>query len=157
MDFQDRRPWTSHSVRMARIAPSVDCGTVIGPLLLAHPELVGEVAGRVVHRNLWVRRAAAVSLVRLASRGLALDEAYDVATALRPDGHDLIQKTAGWLLREAGRTDRARLARYLRDAGAALPRTTLRSAIEHFPPDERRALLTGTRAPGRTRTVPPDR
>lgn len=133
------------------------CGTVIGPLLLAHPELVGDVVGWVAHRNLWVRRAAAVSLVRLAARGLALDDVYAVATALRPDGHDLIQKAAGWLLREAGRTDRARLERYLRGAGPGLSRTTLRYAIEHFPPAARRVLLAVTRAPGRRRTASPDR
>ena len=98
--------------------------------------------------DMWVRRAAAVSLVRLAARGLALDLAYGVADALRFDPEDLIQKAAGWLLREAGRTDRPRLERYLRANGPSIPRTTLRYAIEHFPEGRRKALLVATRASG---------
>ena len=39
----------------------------------------------------------------------------------------------------------ARLERYLRARGPAIPRTTLRYAIERFPPARRRALLEATR------------
>ena len=38
-----------------------------------------------------------------------------------------------------------RLERYLRANGAAIPRTTLRYAIERFPEARRRALLAATR------------
>ncbi len=121
------------------------CGSLISPLLLAHPELVTTVTRWVSHRNLWVRRAAAASLVRLAARGLALDAAYEVASALLGDGHDLIHKATGWLLREAGRTDRPRLERYLLEHGPAVPRTAVRYAIEHIPPARRQELLLATR------------
>lgn len=121
------------------------CGSLISPLLLAHPELVPTVQRWTFHRNLWVRRAAAVSLVRLAARGLSLDAAYAVADALLADEHDLIHKATGWLLREAGRTDRARLERYLLARGASVPRTAVRYAIEHIPPGRRRELLLATR------------
>ena len=49
------------------------------------------------------------------------------------------------MLREAGKQDPARLERHLRAAGAAIPRTTLRYAIERYPPGKRRALLAATR------------
>ena len=123
------------------------CGSIISPILLAYPALTSRVASWTAHPNMWVRRAAAVSLVRLAARGLALDLAYGVADALRADPEDLIRKAAGWLLREAGRTDRPRLERYLRANGPSIPRTTVRYAIEHFPDGSRRALLAATRAP----------
>lgn len=129
------------------------CGTLVGPLLTAHPALIVRVKRWSRHRNLWVRRASAVALVRLAATGLALDDAYDVARALQGDREDLIHKAAGWLLREAGRTDPARLERYLRDNGPAMPRTSLRYAIEHFPPARRRELLQATRTPGRPRAA----
>jgi 3-methyladenine DNA glycosylase AlkD len=90
-----------------------------------------------------------VSLVRLAARGLELDTAFAVATALRIDRADLIQKAAGWLLREAGRTDPARLERYLIANGPAIPRTTIRYAIERFPNAKRSALLAATKRPRR--------
>lgn len=129
------------------------CGSIISPLLHAHPELVPRVASWVTHRNLWVRRAAAVSLVRLAAHGQCLETAYAVADALRPDPHDLIHKAAGWLLREAGRTDAARLERYLLEHGASIPRTTIRYAIEKFPVETRMRVLQQTReSKGRRRT-----
>ena len=56
-----------------------------------------------------------------------------------------MHKAVGWLLREAGRTDRPRLEKWLRAKGPRLPRTTLRYAIEHFPEPERQALLRDTR------------
>jgi len=122
------------------------CGSLIGPLLLEHPQLVDVVKSWTAHRNMWVRRAAAVSLVRLAARGRSLDDVYDVASALRCDEHDLIHKAAGWLLREAGRTDQVRLERHLLINGPEIPRTTVRYAIERFPDGKRRKLLAATRA-----------
>ncbi len=121
------------------------CGSLIGPLLLAHPSLVKTVAGWSTHRNMWVRRASAVGLIPSARRGLALDETYHVALRLHQDSEDLIQKAVGWTLREAGKADPARLERYLRKYGPAIPRTTLRYAIERFPVEKRRALLVATR------------
>lgn len=129
------------------------CGYLITPLLTRHPDLVPEVASWAGHGNLWVRRAAAVSLVKTASRGLSLDTAYAVVTTLQADPHDLIHKAVGWLLREAGKTDRPRLERYLLAQGARVPRTTLRYAIEHFPASDRQRLLAATRAEPRGRVV----
>ena len=54
------------------------------------------------------------------------------------------------MLREAGKRDPARLERYLRAEGPAIPRTTVRYAIERFPEAKRRALLTSTRPPSVT-------
>ena len=121
------------------------CGTLIGPLLVDYPELVPLMPRWATHRNSWVRRASAVSLIPSIRQGRALDVAYDVAQTLQPDRGDLIQKASGWMLREAGKQDPARLERYLRAQGDAVPRTTLRYAIERFPAPKRRALLTSTR------------
>jgi 3-methyladenine DNA glycosylase AlkD len=121
------------------------CGVLIGPLLLAHPELVATVVGWVGHRNMWVRRASAVALVPLARKGMAHDAVFATAAALHGDREDLIQKAVGWLLREAGRTEHGRLERYLRANGSSIPRTTLRYAIERFPPAKRLQLLKSTR------------
>ena len=120
---------------------------LIGPLLLRHPDLAGDMRAWARHRNMWVRRAAAAGLIPSVRLGRALDVAYDVAQALHPDPHDLIHKAVGWLLREAGKPDAARLERYLRTNGATIPRTTVRYAIERFPPRARRALLAETRRP----------
>jgi 3-methyladenine DNA glycosylase AlkD len=127
------------------------CGTLIGPLLADRPELVRLMRTWARHRNLWVRRASAVALLPAIRRGHPLDTAYEVATILRRDSEDLIQKAAGWLLREAGKRDAARLERYLRAGASAIPRTTLRYAIERFPAAQRRQILAATRQGGRGR------
>src|SRR4029077_3582882 len=96
----------------------------------------------------WVRRASIVGLIPRARRGESLDLVYVIARRLHADGEDLIQKAVGWALREAGKTALPRLERYLRANGAAIPRTTLRYAIERFPEGKRRALLAATKKRG---------
>lgn len=123
------------------------CGLLIGPLVAAHPELAAGVARWAGNRNMWVRRAAIVGLIPIVRRGAALDILYKAARTLHDDDEDLIQKAVGWALREAGKTDMDRLERYLRSNGPRIPRTTLRYAIERFPPRQRRELLAATRRP----------
>jgi 3-methyladenine DNA glycosylase AlkD len=124
------------------------CGSLVGPLLAAHPRLALQMRRWARHRSLWVRRASAVSLVPLARRGRSLSLAYGVARALHRDREDLIEKAAGWLLREAGKTDPRRLERYLLRRGRTIPRTTLRYAIERMSPFMRRKILRSTRRGG---------
>jgi 3-methyladenine DNA glycosylase AlkD len=121
------------------------CGVLIGPLVAAHPRLANEGAAWASHPNMWVRRASIVGLIPVARRGSALDTLYRTARRLHCDKEDLIQKAVGWALREAGKTDMVRLERYLRTDGPKIPRTTLRYAIERFPPQKRRQLLLATR------------
>jgi 3-methyladenine DNA glycosylase AlkD len=122
---------------------------VIAPLLRRLPSEIASVEGWTSHRSLWLRRAAAVSLVPLARRGTALDAAYRVAAALLDDTNDLIHKASGWLLREAGKTDTRRLERFLLEHGPRIPRTALRYAIERLPVADRKRLLATTRRPPR--------
>ena len=121
------------------------CGVLLGPLLLQHPELGARMRVWAPDRNMWVRRASIVGLIPRARRGESLDLVYEIARRLHPDREDLIQKAVGWALREAGKTDMPRLERYLRANGAAIPRTTLRYAIERFPAAKRKAILVATR------------
>jgi 3-methyladenine DNA glycosylase AlkD len=124
------------------------CDSILAPLLTRHPELVRQTRTWTGSPNRWLRRAAAVGLVRPARRGQMVNEAYDVALRLGSDRDDLVQRATGWLLREAGKTDMARLDAFLRRHGPRLARTSVRYAIERFPPEQRRRLLEETR-PGR--------
>jgi 3-methyladenine DNA glycosylase AlkD len=110
-----------------------------------HPELDTQLRAWARHRNMWVRRASIVGLIPRARRGDSLDLVYDIARQLHADQEDLIQKAVGWALREAGKTDMPRLERHLRANGPSIPRTTVRYAIERFPPARRAALLKETR------------
>jgi 3-methyladenine DNA glycosylase AlkD len=124
--------------------------TLLTPLIVRYPEMERQVASWTRARSLWVQRAAAVTFVPLARHGQSLDSAYAVATNLLSHRHDLIHKAVGWLLREAGKTDPARLERFLLAAGPRVPRTTVRYAIERFPPTKRARLLRDTRLPSTT-------
>jgi 3-methyladenine DNA glycosylase AlkD len=121
------------------------CGALIGPLIVAHPELAPRLRVWSRDPNMWVRRASVVGPIPLARKGESLDLVYEIAKRLHADRDDLIQKAVGWALREAGKTDPVRLERYLRANGASIPRTTLRYAIERFPEATRRNLLVATR------------
>jgi 3-methyladenine DNA glycosylase AlkD len=122
------------------------CTSVMTPLIRAFPELSAKLKGWTTRRNLWLRRASAVSLIHAARRGQHLDEVFEIAERLLPCPEDLIHKACGWLLREAGKTDAKRLERFLLAHGPRIPRTTLRYAIERFPPARRKALLAKTKA-----------
>jgi len=125
------------------------CGMVIGPLLVSHPELIPQLRSWARHKNMWVRRASIVGLLkpmRPAARSghgvsRTIDQVYETAKRLHPDPNDLIHKAVGWALREAGKIDPARLERYLRVNVRVIPRTTFRYAIERFSPTKRRELL----------------
>lgn len=118
---------------------------VIALYLRRFPETLPEIKSWTRAENLWLRRAAAVSLVPLARKGERLNEAYAIAERLFEYPEDLIHKATGWLLREAGKADQARLKNFLLQHGARIPRTALRYAIERFPAAERKQLLTATR------------
>ncbi len=133
---------------------SVDvfCPEVMGALIVKYPELAAQVASWAAHSNRWVKRASAVSFLKLAKYPENLDVIYRVARSLFGVDDDLIQKANGWLLREAGKTDPGRLETFLLEAGPDVPRTTLRYAIERFSQAKRKALLVrtrGNRAAGR--------
>jgi len=138
--------WLSKNYAANWATTDAICGLLIGPLLVAHPRLVKQMPAWSRDSNMWVRRAGAVGLIPSVRRGVALDTAYEVARRLHGDREDLLEKATGWMLREAGKTDSERLERYLRTNGPTIPRTTVRYAIERFPPAKRRELLQATKA-----------
>lgn len=123
------------------------CSSILGPLLGRFPDLIEETTTWTASPNRWLRRAAAVSLTKMARRGQMLDRVYRVAERLLDDRDNLVCKANGWLLRDAGHTDPVRLEAFLRKHGPRLSGTTLRYAIEHFPKEKRVVLLSDTRQP----------
>jgi 3-methyladenine DNA glycosylase AlkD len=140
------RRWLSNNCSANWATTDAICGALIGPLLVRHPALAPQMLAWSRHPNMWVRRAAAVALIPSVRAGAAQDIAYEVARRLHADHEDLIQKAVGWMLREAGKTDANRLETHLRRNGPAIPRTTVRYAIERFSAAKRLALLTATKS-----------
>ena len=94
-------------------------------------------------KTIWEQRIGMVSTMQFIRHG-DLDDTYamaDIFLAKPLPLHDLLQKAVGWLLREAGKRDEARLRAWLASRCKTMPRTMLRYAIEKFPPEDRRAYL----------------
>ena len=122
------------------------CSEVLSPLVRRHPDCAAGLEAWSRSSCLWVRRASVVTLVPFARHGEQLDLALDLAGRLLNQQEDLMHKAVGWLLREAGKSEPDRLRAFLLQHRGAIPRTTVRYAIERFPAEERRRLLEETRA-----------
>ena len=117
----------------------------MGAFLESYPAFVGRIKAWTRHPNRWVKRASLVSFIKLARKAQYLTAIYEISASAFPVEDDLIHKANGWLLREAGKADPARLEKFLLAHGPAIPRTTLRYAIERFPEAKRKALLLKTK------------
>jgi len=93
-------------------------------------------------KSLWERRIAIVATLGLIKHG-EIDDTFRIAEALLGDSHDLMHKAVGWALRETGKVSRPALLRFVETHYAAIPRTALRYAIEHLPPEQRKEILAG--------------
>ena len=91
-------------------------------------------------KTLWEQRIGMVSTMTFIRHGQT-EDTFAIADILLHHPHDLIHKAVGWLLREAGKRDKAALVAYLEPRCKAMPRTMLRYAIEKFPEEERRKFL----------------
>lgn len=80
-----------------------------------------------------MKRAAAVSLIIPARKGLFLNEIFSIADTLLHDKDDLVQKGYGWMLKAASQAHEKEVFKYVISKKTTMPRTALRYAIEKIP------------------------
>jgi 3-methyladenine DNA glycosylase AlkD len=121
----------------------LSCYEVLGAWLLDKSDrhLLYDLASR--DDSLWEQRIAMVSCMKFV-RNDQFDDCLAIADRLMGHPHDLIHKAVGWLLREVGKHDSQALVDYLAPRYRSMPRTTLRYAIELFPPEVRKDYLKGS-------------
>ena len=87
------------------------------------------------------RRRTAILATMAFIRHDELDDALRIAETLVDDQRDTVSKGVGWMLREVGKRDEARLRAFLDRHAATMPRVSLRYAIEKLEPGLRAAYL----------------
>lgn len=91
-------------------------------------------------KNIWERRIAIMTTFQFIKNN-QLEHTLRVCKILLKDKHDLIQKAAGWMLREIGKRDQKAEEEFLKKYYKTMPRTMLRYAIERFDERKRRIYL----------------
>lgn len=119
------------------------CTHVLGPLVGRYPHLISELKKWTKSKNMWVRRAAAVSFVSSdrANRGKPvgfvardyLSDVFEVAQLLMFDPEDLVQKGYGWMLKVAANFHQQEVFEFVLKYKDEMSRTALRYAIEKMP------------------------
>jgi 3-methyladenine DNA glycosylase AlkD len=84
-------------------------------------------------KNRWMRRAAAVSLIVPARKGLFLSDIFEIAGLVLQDADDMVQKGYGWMLKSASQAYQKEVFDFVVTNKALMPRTSLRYAIEKMP------------------------
>ncbi len=113
------------------------CNHTVGDLIQKYPQLVSEVKTWAKSPNRWLKRAAAVSLIVPAKRGMFLTDALEICDVLLTYKDDMVQKGYGWLLKEESRMHQNAVFEYVVANRAVMPRTALRYAIELMPKELR--------------------
>jgi 3-methyladenine DNA glycosylase AlkD len=85
-------------------------------------------------KNIWERRTAIVATAYFLQQR-EVDDTFGIAELLVNDKEDLINKAVGGWIRQAGKTDEARLLAFLDQHAATMPRVELRYAIEKLSDD----------------------
>ena len=140
-DFARFERWLKGYVHNWAYCDGLSC-YVLGPLLMMYPALLPRVNKWAKSGNLWLRRAAAVTLIPPVRAGLMLDSVFATADVLLEDTEDLVQKGYGWMLKEAANRYPDEVFNYVLEHKAAMPRTALRYAIEKMPPQRRRRAMS---------------
>ena len=117
------------------------CNHAVGSFIIRYPEYIGRLKKWTKSRNRWVRRAAAVSLVVPARRGMFLRDVFEIADSLLSDKDDMVQKGYGWMLKEASRLHTEEVFKFVSAHKDKMPRTALRYAIELMPKELRKKAM----------------
>lgn len=117
------------------------CNQTIGKMIEKFPNKLSILFEWAKSPNLWVRRAAAVSLIIPAKQGKYLSEAFKISDILLEDNKDMVQKGYGWLLKEESRKHEKEVLDYVMKNKKVMPRTALRYAIELMPKELRQKAM----------------
>lgn len=120
----------------------LSCYEILGPWLMDKDRSILYDLAR-DGKTIWQQRIGIVSTMAFVRAG-QLDDTYAIADILLSQPgpmHDLLQKAAGWLVREAGKRDVGRMKAWLEPRRGTMPRTMLRYSIEKLDEADRRHFM----------------
>ncbi len=117
------------------------CNHAVGDFIMIYPEYISELRKWAKSKNRWVRRAAAVSLIVPAKKGIFLKESLEIADIMLSDKDDMVQKGYGWLLKAQTEKHTKEVFDYVMANKDKMPRTALRYAIEKIPADLKKRAM----------------
>ncbi len=131
-DFRIFEKWVNYYITNWATCDTF-CNHAVGDLVTAYPELLPELRKWAGSSNRWVRRAAAVSLIVPARKGLFTNDILEIASILLTDKDDMVQKGYGWMLKACSESHREVVYNFVIRNKQQMPRTALRYAIEKMP------------------------
>lgn len=117
------------------------CNHTVGTFITMYPQFAAEVVAWSSSDNRWARRAAAVTFIVPARKGLFLAEIFQVADLLLADTDDLVQKGYGWALKTASESSPQEVYEFVTSRHKTMPRTAFRYALEKLPAEMRAAAM----------------
>jgi 3-methyladenine DNA glycosylase AlkD len=131
-DFEILERWIKNYVNNWASCDTL-CNHTVGDFVMMYPEFISKLKEFARSENRWVKRAAAVSLIVPARKGLFLNDIFEIADILLLDKDDLVQKGYGWMLKSASQAHQQEVFEYVMRKKPVMPRTALRYAIEKMP------------------------
>jgi 3-methyladenine DNA glycosylase AlkD len=99
-DFETLERWIKNYVSNWASCDTL-CNHTVGDFVMKYPEYISKLKEFAHSGNRWVKRAAAVSLIVPARKGLFLSDIFEIADIMLPDNDDMVQKGYGWMLKSA--------------------------------------------------------
>ena len=139
-DFETLERWIKNYVSNWASCDTL-CNHTVGDFVMMYPEYISKLKEFAHSENRWVKRAAAVTLIIPARKGLFQKDIFEIADILLMDSDDLVQKGYGWMLKAASQFDQQAVFEYVMNKKAVMPRTALRYAIEKMPEELRKMAM----------------
>ncbi|MBN2261985.1 MAG: DNA alkylation repair protein [Prolixibacteraceae bacterium] len=131
-DYKVFERWITNNVSNWATCDTL-CNHTVGEFIEMYPNYLAELKKLAKSENRWARRAAAVSLIVPARKGMFLPDVFEIADILLLDKDDLVQKGYGWMLKVAANKHEQAVFDYVVSKKSVMPRTALRYAIEKMP------------------------
>ena len=139
-DFEILERWIKNYVSNWASCDTL-CNHTVGDFIMMYPEFLAKLKEFAHSENRWVKRAAAVSLIIPARKGLFLNDIFEIADILLMDKDDMVQKGYGWMLKVASQAHQQAVFEYVMSKKAVMPRTALRYAIEKMPDELKKRAM----------------